>query len=189
MRVVVVQGSPRRGGNTEIVVEAVLEGLKQKADADGTVIRAADKTIAGCAEDFACQMAADEPGCSVRDDMDEVYDALLRADLIILATPVFCWGVSAQLKAVLDRLYACFKFGTSPPKCLLAGKGLALVVTAGGGPNDGANLVEAMYDALVQFGQAADRGRFLGSFMKDPAQTRADGDLLERARQFGASLV
>ena len=189
MKVVAIQGSPRRGGNTEIVLDAVIEGLTQKTDAEVSVIRAAAKRISGCVEDFACQMVADAPGCSIQDDMSEVYEALLGADLVLLASPVFCWSVSAQLKAILDRLYACFKFSASPPTCLLAGKSLALVMTAGGGPNDGANLIEAMYDQLVQLGQGVDRGRFLGALMKEPGQTRRDTGLLERARQFGASLV
>jgi len=188
MKVVAVQGSPRIGGNTEIVLEAVLEGLKESTDAEVELIRAAAKRIAGCSECFACQTVGDKPGCAVHDDMDGVYEALLGADLIILASPVFCWGVTSQLKAVLDRLYACFKFGEDPPRCLLEGKHLALVLTAGGGPDDGLNNCVAMYESLVSFGRAVDRGRLVCPFLADPVKTRRDEALLERARRFGASL-
>jgi multimeric flavodoxin WrbA len=189
MNVVAIQGSPRRGGNTEIVLEAVLAGLAEKTDAAVTTIRSADKDIAGCSECFTCQTVSDAPGCAIDDDMGAVYEALLGADLILLASPVFCWSVTAQLKAVLDRLYACFKFNESPPLCLLAGRDVALVVTAGGGRNDGADLCEGMFERLATMGQANDRGRLICPFLQDPSQTRRDTALLERARQFGASLA
>lgn len=189
MKVVVLQGSPRRGGNTETVVEAVLAGLAEKTETDVAVVRTADRNVSGCREDFACQAVGDSPGCSINDDMGQIYDALLGADLIILASPVFCWGVSAQLKAVLDRLYACLKFSATPPRCLLAGKKTALVVTAAGGPTDGLDVCETMYDRLVKVCGLVDRGRLLCPTLKDPAQTRNDAALLDRARRFGASLA
>lgn len=189
MKVVAIQGSPRHGGNTEIVLEAVLAGLADKTSIDVTLIHAAGKKISGCVECFTCQTVSDSPGCAIEDDMGEVYATLLDADLAILASPVFAWGVTAQLKAVLDRLYACFKFGETPPRCLLAGKQMALVVTAGGAPSDGADLCESMYKSLVTFGEAVDRGRLICPLLKDPGQTRRDTALLERARKFGASLA
>jgi multimeric flavodoxin WrbA len=189
MNVVAIQGSPRRGGNTEIVLDAVLAGLIEAAPAHVTVVRAADKKISGCAECFTCQTAKDVPGCAIQDDMREVYAALLAADLVILASPVFCWAVTAQLKAVLDRLYACFKFDETPPRCLLAGKKMALVVTSGGLREHGAALCEAMYDSLVALSQAPDGGRLMCHLMKPPSQTRNDAALLARAKEFGKSLA
>jgi len=189
MNVVAIQGSPRRGGNTEIVLESVLAGLAETTHAHVTLIRAANKKISGCQECFTCQTVNDAPGCAIQDDMGEVYAALLDADRVIFASPVFCWGVTAQLKAVLDRLYACFKFNETPPRCLLAGKKMALVLTSGGGPDDGANLCESMYDFLVSFGKGVDKGRLISTLMKDPAQTRCDSALLERAKKFGRSLA
>jgi len=189
MKVVAVQGSPRRGGNTDIVLDAVLAGLMEATGAHVTVIRAASKKISGCQECFTCQTVGNVPGCAIKDDMGEIYTALLDADLIILATPVFCWGVTAQIKSVLDRLYACFKFNETPPRCLLSGKKMALVVTSGGGPNDGANLCESMYDSLVSFGQGVDRGRLMCPLLTDPKQTLSDTALLDRAVEFGKSLA
>jgi len=186
VKVVAIQGSPRRGGNTEIVLEAVLAGLADKTDTEVILIHAAGKKISGCVECFTCQTVSDGPGCAIEDDMGEVYTALLDADLAIIASPVFCWGFTAQLKAVLDRLYACFKFGETPPRCLLAGKQMALVVTAGG---DAADLCEKMYETLVAFGGTVDRGRLICPFLKEPSDTRRDAALLERARKFGASLA
>jgi multimeric flavodoxin WrbA len=189
MKVVAIQGSPRRGGNTEIVLEAVLAGLADATQPNLTMIRAAEKGIAGCRECFACQSVPDAPGCANHDDMVGVYEAVMEADLVILASPVFCWGFTSQLKRVLDRLYACFKFDKTPPRCLLAGKKLALVVTSGGGPNDGADVCERVYDSLIQFGQAVDRGRLVCTLTKNPTATRHDGALLERARAFGKALA
>lgn len=190
MKVIAIQGSPRRTGNTQIVLDAVLHGLKEKQpDAKITLMRAASMKILGCMEDFTCQTVQDSPGCPIEDDMNEIYMALLRADLIILASPVFCWGVTAQLKAVLDRLYAMFKFSEAPPRCLIGGKQMAFVVTAGGTATDGANLAESMYEQLVAYSNSVDKGRLVCPLMKEPADTAKNQKLLERARQFGASLA
>jgi len=189
MNVVAIQGSPRHVGNTDIVLNAVLAGVAESKPSHLTVIHAADKRIAGCRECFTCQAVPDSPGCAIKDDMVELYAAMLGADLVILASPVFCWGFSAQLKAVLDRLYACFKFNETPPRCLLAGKKLALVVTAGGEPTDGADLCETAFARLAEFGGASEAKRFVAPSLKGPNQTRHDTALLERARQFGRSLV
>jgi len=189
MNVVAIQGSPRRGGNTEIILDSVLAGLAEAAPAHLTVIHAAYKAISGCTECFTCQTVKDAPGCAVQDDMREVYSALLDADLVILASPVFCWGVTAQLKAVLDRMYALFKFNETPPLCLLAGKKMALVLTSGGTLEHGAGLCEQAYGQLIQFSQLTDKGRLHCGLLTHPNQTRGDAALLERARVFGKSLV
>ena len=191
MKVVAIQGSPRHGGNTEIVLDAVLAGLAgaSKGDFTFTLIRAAEKKLSGCQECFTCQTVSDVPGCAVKDDMQEVYTALLNTDLIILASPVFCWGLTAQIKAVLDRLYACFKLREIPPRWLLAGKRIALVLTAGGTQTEGANLCEAAYDQLVTMSHLSDAGRLICPSLKGPRQTRSDTALLERAQAFGRSLA
>jgi len=188
MNVVAIQGSPRHGGNTEIVLNAVLAGLAESAPSHLKVIHAADKKILGCRECFTCQSVPDAPGCATKDDMGEIYAALLEAELVILASPVFCWGFTSQMKAILDRLYACFKLNENPPRCLLAGKKLALVVSCGGPPNDGADVCERMFELLAQFGGTTNAGRFIAPLMKTPKETRQNTALLDRARAFGRSL-
>ena len=132
MDILAIQGSPRKNGNTDIVLDWTLDALRDTTQAHVEKVYVRDLDIGGCIECFACQKVVDKPGCSVKDDMIELYDKILAADLVVYASPVFCWGMTAQIKAVFDRLYATFKFNQEPYVSMLKGKRGALIVTAGG---------------------------------------------------------
>jgi len=190
MQVLALLGSPRKKGNTGIVLDTALAELKA-AGAKVAKRFLASMDISGCAECFTCQQVAGRPGCVVKDDMQKVYRDLLKADLIVFATPVFCWGASAQLKAVMDRCYAMFKFQNESADyaCLLEGKRTALIVTAGGPRDDGADLVEAAYRRFVKFGRLHHAGSLLACSLTTPEATAHDGKLAARARRLGQRLA
>ena len=192
MNVVFLQGSPRRGGNTETLCARMAEAMRSKGAAV-EMLRLADMNIGGCTECFACQKVADAPGCPIEDDMHVVYDGVLAADAVVLATPVFCWCMTAQLRAALDRFYAFCKFGEGAAgkfiKCLIDGKRFALVVTAGGGPYDGAEICVASYRAMAEFLRLEDRGEFVAAPVGDPQSVAADRALLERAAAFALRVL
>ncbi|HDD35680.1 MAG TPA: flavodoxin family protein [Candidatus Desulfofervidus auxilii] len=99
MLVLGILGSPRKGGNSELLLSAFLQGAKE-AGGEIKIIRVAEKNIFPCIECGKCE----EKGlCPIPDDMQEAYTLLKKADLIVLATPVFFCGVTAQLKAFIDR--------------------------------------------------------------------------------------
>ena len=189
MNVLVVQGSPRKDGNTAIVLAEIAEALKEKCACTIETVRVADMDIAGCIECFTCQEAAKPPKCSIRDDMTGLYKKIMKADLTIFATPVFCWGVPAQIKAVFDRLYACFRFEPEEHSCVLSGKRFAFVVTAGGGKNDGADLCVSMYKRFIEFSRAENVGVLQAVLLGEPRDTRTNRKLLSRARGFAGKLV
>jgi multimeric flavodoxin WrbA len=189
MKVLVVQGSPRKNGNTDMILSAILESLKGKCECNLETVRVEELDIAGCNECFACQKAAKPPKCSICDDMTPLYRKIMKADLTIFATPVFCWGVPAQIKAVFDRLYACFQFEPDGHNCVLSGKRFAFVVTAGGGKNDGADLCVSMYKRFIEFSGADNVGVFQAVLLGEPKETRANTKLLSRAKGFAARLV
>lgn len=191
MNVVILQGSPRKGGNTDLVCTHVAEALTATGHEVGT-LRLGEMTVGGCIECFACQGDADAPGCPVKDDMPTVYDAVLAADAIVLATPVFCWGMTAQLKAPVDRFFALCKFESPESmdyKVLIEGKRVALVVTAGGGPHDGAETVVASHRAMAQFMRLDNRGELCAAPLGQPEATRADAALKDRAAAFARRIV
>ena len=102
MKVLGIYGSPRKGGNSDLLLQKALEGA-ESAGAEVTSLRAADFDISGCQECGGC----DETGeCIVDDDMQKVYPRLDAADAIILATPIFFYAPPAQLKALIDRAQA-----------------------------------------------------------------------------------
>ena len=189
MKVLVIQGSPRKNGNTAVVVSEILEGMQAKCACTVETVWLADLDIAGCNECFACQKTAKPPTCSIKDDMTALYTKILKGDLTIFATPVFCWGVPSEMKAVYDRLYACFQFEPDGYKCVLSGKRFAFVVTAGGGKNDGADLCVAMHKQFIEFSRAENAGIFQAVLLREPSDTRTNRKLLSRARAFASKLV
>jgi multimeric flavodoxin WrbA len=102
VRVLGLFGSPRRGGNTEILLEEVLRGA-EKEGAKVERLYLSDFTITPCKECHGC----DETGnCIILDDMEKIYPKLLEADIVILASPIFFYGVTAWTKALIDRSQA-----------------------------------------------------------------------------------
>jgi len=99
LKVLGIAGSPRRHGNTETLLDRFLEGA-QDAGADVQKIVAARVDVGGC---IACDGCWDDGYCIVRDDWQEVYQGLVTADVIALASPLFFWNVTSQAKAIIDR--------------------------------------------------------------------------------------
>ena len=103
--IVVLIGSPRENGNTETLADAFIKGA---ASSDNTVtkINLFKLKINDCVD---CKYCSSHDGnCAQRDGMDEIYPILRQADMIVFASPVYFYGFSAQMKAVIDRLFASF---------------------------------------------------------------------------------
>lgn len=99
VKVLALLGSPKRGGNTERLLDEVLRGAKSEG-ADIEKIRVHAKDIQPCGELFDCI----ETGiCPIRDDMVDIYEKLKETDILIVATPVMTLGIPARLKALMDR--------------------------------------------------------------------------------------
>lgn len=189
MNVLALLGSPRPDGNTRAVLDSVLEGARQAGAATELIELVSLENLSGCMECFVCQQTPDAPGCAVDDDMQEILAKALTADVLVLATPVFCWSMSWLLKAAVDRFYCMFKFGDQEVRCLLESHGLAGVITAGGGEDDGADAVTESLHRLAQFSNSRWLGTFLAANATTPEELRADEDLRSRAREFGQALV
>lgn len=99
-----ISGSPRHA-NTEILVQAALKATETLGDVETRFISLARKKITPCAGDWRCHTeATKERFCpTYKDDMQEIYEAMVWADGMIIGTPVYWGSVSAQMKAVLDR--------------------------------------------------------------------------------------
>jgi multimeric flavodoxin WrbA len=94
--------SPRKGGNTEILVQEALAGAKENG-AQTEILRISEMKIAPCDGCMTCHQSGE---CRIKDDMQKVYKKLLAADGIILGSPVYFWAVSGQTKTFIDRTYA-----------------------------------------------------------------------------------
>ncbi|UCE72884.1 MAG: flavodoxin family protein [Methanomassiliicoccales archaeon] len=99
MKVLGISGSPRLGGNSDLLLESALKGAKE-AGAEVEKIRICELNISPCTECHGC----DETGeCIQEDDMQMLYPKPMEADRLFLASPIFFMGISAQLKAMIDR--------------------------------------------------------------------------------------
>ena len=102
-KVLILSGSPREGGNSDILCDRFAKGAAEAGNAVEK-IRVADKKIGYC---HACYYCRDHAGaCAIKDDMAEVLQKMIDADVIVLASPVYFYSIDAQLKAVIDRTVA-----------------------------------------------------------------------------------
>lgn len=102
MKVLGIMGSPRIKGNTDLLLDEALRGAQsQGAEVEKIVV---DKLkVAPCKEYYGCLK---DGNCVIRDDMDAIYPKLLEADRLIVASPMFFYGITSQLKALVDRCQA-----------------------------------------------------------------------------------
>ena len=99
MKIVIINGSARKG-NTLTAINAFVKGASEKNDIE---IIAADKLdIAPCKGCGACQCVN---GCVDKDDTNPTVDKIAAADMIVFATPVYWWGITAQTKLIIDKCY------------------------------------------------------------------------------------
>jgi multimeric flavodoxin WrbA len=122
MKILGISGSPRKQGNTEVLIEEALQAASQEG-AEVELFTAAGKTIASCDGCRAC----DKTGkCHIKDDMQPLYDKLLAADGIIFGTPVYMFTMTSLTKAIIERTFALGR-----PDRNLKNKVGGVIVTAG----------------------------------------------------------
>ena len=102
LKVLGIAGSPRRGGNTDLLLAEVMKGAASKGAIVNTVILS-NLDISPCQH---CDACLETGRCRIEDDMQMVYNELEQADRIVLASPIQFMGVSAQAKAMIDRCQA-----------------------------------------------------------------------------------
>jgi multimeric flavodoxin WrbA len=99
MKVLAIYGSPRREGNTALLLRELVKGLRAQGG-DATEVFLCDLQILPCVADHSCSQSGE---CFLQDDMQAMYDHLLAHECIVLAAPIFFYSVNAQTKALIDR--------------------------------------------------------------------------------------
>jgi len=99
LKILGISGSPRKEGNTEVLLGEALKGARDVgAEVEEVFLR--DKTISPCLEIYGCKR---DGRCVIEDDFHEVAEKMLQADALILASPIFFYTVSAHTKMLMDR--------------------------------------------------------------------------------------
>ncbi len=101
MKILALIGSPRVGGNTDILVDRVLEGSESKGHSTEKLYLY-DYEIMPCIDCRRCKKGSST--CALKDDMSIIYGKLQDADIILFGTPVYWYGPSAKMKLLIDRL-------------------------------------------------------------------------------------
>jgi Multimeric flavodoxin WrbA len=138
MHVLAISGTPRKGGNSEILLNAAIEPFAE-ANWSITKFLLSEKNIGMCT---GCETCLETKACCVHDDMDELYSEFEKCDAVVIAAPAYWRNVPAQLKAVFDRTYAAYHTQS------LTGKlGGAIVVGRGatGGQSIVLNIIHNYY--------------------------------------------
>lgn len=181
-KILILNGSPRLNGNTAGLIDAFKHGAEQKGHAV-TVFNLQKMNIHPC---LGCLGGGKNPNrpCVQDDDMIQIYPAYEEADIIVLASPMYYWSVSAQLKIAFDRLFAVAEknAGYSNPQ-----KGCIMLMAAEGDSKDNFEPVEHYYHALLRHLNWNNLGEiYVGEVL-------AVGDIkghpaLENARELGMSI-
>ena len=130
MNTLILMGSPRLHGNTAELCKPLMEELR----AQGVQVRyvtLADRDIRPCRACYRCQDVEGAYGCVQQYGMAAVVEDILWADLIVLATPIYSWYCTPQMKAVLERHYGLNKYYGKAKGSLWAGKHVAILATHG----------------------------------------------------------
>ena len=185
-RVLCIAGSPRRNGNSDRLLDALMQGVRS-AGGTPVVLVARDSGVGFCR---GCNACSKDGRCIQRDGMDSVYAALDAADAIAVATPVFFATVPAVLKTLLDRCqpYWARRYVLHEPAPQHRRPGAILVVGGGGDPFGAACAVNPVKSVLNVLYVRSDRiVEVLGP--DKPGDIACEPQALERAAQMGTELV
>lgn len=112
-RVIAINGSPRKKGNTYLLLRMVLDDL-EKAGISTELVQLGSKNISGCEACYACKDRKDHTCKITKDTFNETFDKCMQADAILLGSPVYVGGMTAQLKAFIDRACLVNKYNEEP---------------------------------------------------------------------------
>jgi len=183
-QVLVVLGSPRKNGNSAILAEQIAKGaIAAGAEVQSVVLQ--ELKIAPCRSCYACQKPGSK-GCAIKDDMQSLYPKLIEADAWVLASPVYWFTMSAQMKIMMDRCFALHCYGKDP----FAGKRIAIAMSYGDVDPFASGCVNALRTFQDAFSYTRSKivGMVYGSAMKagDIANNAA---LMEEAEALGRRLL
>ena len=105
-KILILNGSPRLNGNTSALIEEFTKGAKLNENENEIIKFDLDRMNIHCCK--GCLKGGKNPDspCSQKDDMDKIYPYYKEADIVVLASPMYYWAFSSQLKMVIDRLFA-----------------------------------------------------------------------------------
>ncbi len=169
MNILILAGSPRKGGNTDLLVEAFAKGASQKHRVE--IVSVHDYKVYPCMGCNAC-FRNETNACAQKDDMVFIYEKMAHADMLVISSPVYFYGLSAQLKAVIDRFH-------NPIRDSFHVKKMALLLVGASTLPDLFDSILSQYQLCLNFFKLEDAGHVLVRGVKDKGDIQNSEGLLE----------
>ncbi len=177
-KVLILAGSPRLHGNSGILSDEFARGAKE-AGYEVEKIEIQRKKVAGCLGCNACYK--NEGVCVQKDDMTEIREKMIAADIIVLASPIYFYSMTAQLKAVIDRTYAFFQ--------QLSGKTFYFLVSCASPEiSDTETMVAALRGFTCCIPDAKEGGMVFGLETNEPGDVK-NTQAVKEAYELGKQLI
>jgi multimeric flavodoxin WrbA len=177
MKVLALIGSPRRGGNTDLLVEQILKGSRAKGHTAEKFFLY-DYTISLCVDCRSCKKG--DYVCCIKDEMQRIYGLMEAADVIVFGTPLYWYGTTAKMKMLLDRMRPFVE------NKKLRGKRAVVVAPSAEGPEACDPMLE-MFRLCFDYLEMEFVGKILVTAY-EKGEIRKNREELEKAYEFGASL-
>ncbi|BBB93510.1 flavodoxin family protein [Methylomusa anaerophila] len=178
--ILVLTGSPRKGGNTDKLADAFIAGARQ-AGHTTVIYTTADKSIKGCIDCQTCFKKGTP--CSISDDFNEFAPLLEQADMVVFATPMYWFSFPVQLKAVIDKFYS-YIISKRPLKI----KECSLLVSGGTHDETVFEGIVKSYKLIAQYLNWKDSGIIIVPGLHDKDDIlKTDG--LKRAETLGKNIL
>ena len=176
MNILILSGSPRKGGNTELLAEAFAKGASAQHHVEIVFVR--DYKVNPC---LGCNACFKTNGiCAQKDDMAMIYEKMNKADMLVIASPVYFYSISAQLKAVIDRFH-------NPIRDTFHIKRMALLLVGAATLPELFDAILTEYNLCLKFFSIEDAGNVLVRGVKDKGDIMGTS-FLEDAYQLGTSI-
>ena len=175
--IVILVGSMRKGGNTDLLAQAFAEGARENNSV--YIVSVVDYKVNPCIGCNSCFMREGNK-CFQNDDMDGIYEKLKVADMVVVASPVYFYGISAELKAVIDRLH-------TPMRNEFSIKKLALLLVGAAELPELFDAIKLQYQLVLNLFHLEDAGMVLVRGVKDKGDIKGNAALKE-AYDLGLSI-
>ena len=177
MNILILSGSPRKGGNTDLLVEAFVKGASPNHCVE--VVSVHDYKVNPCMGCNAC-FKSDSQSCVQKDDMAGIYEKMLVSDMLVIASPVYFYGLSAQLKAVIDRCH-------NPIRDTFRIKKTALLLVGAASLPELFDSILTQYQLCLKFFRLEDIGHILVRGVKDKGDIEKT-EALNKAYKLGKNI-
>jgi len=184
MKVLGLVGSNRKDGNTNTLVDRILEGARTKGHETSKVFLA-DRRISPIGDCSACRKTGH---CSIEDDFDALMEEVLESDCIIFGTPLYWFGPSAQMKAFIDRWVCRLAFDEEAFRAKMRGKRCVLAVPHQDEQLSGAEHLFAIMEKTFEFMEMAYLGKIQTTAWRR-WESGKDEAALKHAFELGARLT